>query len=205
MKINVISAEIKNRVSKLSRKMSIAILAGVASTALSSNVLAIEANIAMHQGSDSNTQGFSLLVSDHFSKSSNFYWGLGYSNLDDVKVEWNNAALFFKVDTLDAIVSYRYQPKTYNQFMRRLTVDYQIGTTYTLTENKFIWPALNEERYFSEKGDVNVLMGLAVHYNTSKNSALNIGFKYQPSFSELDDITSVYLGFTYKFGKQIGY
>jgi hypothetical protein len=205
MKINVISAEIKNRVSKLSRKMSIAILAGIASTALSSNVLAIEANIAMHQGSDSNTQGFSLLVSDNVSKSSNFYWGLGYSNLDDVKVEWNNAALFFKVDTLDAIVSYRYQPKTYNQFMRRLTVDYQIGTTYTLTENKFIWPALNEERYFSEKGDVNVLMGLAVHYNTSKNSALNIGFKYQPSFSELDDITSVYLGFTYKFGKQIGY
>jgi len=192
---------------KLQNKLKIrATLATImASSILSFQSLALETNVAIHQGSDSNTQGFSFHVSDKVSKSSNFYWGVGYSNLDDIKVEWNNDDLFFKVDTIDAIVSYRYQPKTYNKFMRQLTVEYQAGVSFALTENKFVWPELNEERFFTEKGDVNTLVGVAVHYNTSKNSALNIGFKYQPSFSELDDITSVYLGFTYKFGKQVGY
>ena len=62
-------------------------------------VNAIETNIAMHQGSESDTQGFSIAVSDKVTKSSNFYWGVGYSNFDDVKVEWNQRDLFFKVDT----------------------------------------------------------------------------------------------------------
>jgi len=172
---------------------------------LSFNAIAIETNIAMHQGSESATQGFSIYISDKFSPSSNFYWGVGYSNLDDIKVEWNDDDLFFKVDSVDAVISYRYQPKTYNKIMRELTFEYQMGASYALTENKFVWSELDEEKYFTQKNDVNVLLGGAVHYNTSKNSAVNLGFKYQPSFSELGSITSVYLGFTYKFGKQVGY
>jgi len=204
MKNTLLAIKQKNKLQS-KRKVTAILTTLVASSILSFNTLAIETNIAIHQGSDSNTQGFSFHVADKVSKSSNFYWGLGYSNLDDVKVEWNDDDLFFKVDTIDAIVSYRYQPKTYNKFMRQLTVEYQAGVSFALTENKFIWPELSEERFFTEKGDVNTLVGVAVHYNTSKNSALNLGFKYQPSFSELDDITSVHLGFTYKFGKQVGY
>ena len=168
-------------------------------------VNAIETNIAMHQGSESDTQGFSIAVSDKVTKSSNFYWGVGYSNFDDVKVEWNQRDLFFKVDTIDVIASYRYQPKSYNSFMKKLTLEYQLGASFALTENKFLWPELNEEKVFSDKGDFNPFIGFATHYSFSKNSALNLGFKYQPSFSDLDDITSVYIGFTYKFGKQVGY
>jgi len=166
---------------------------------------AIEANLALHQASESQTQGFSFSVADKFSKSSDFYWTVGYSNLDDVKVEWNNDELFFKVDTIDAMVSYRYSPKTYNAFMKKVSFDFQTGVSFALTENKFVWPELNEEKFFTEKNDINAMLGFAVNYDLSKQSAVNIGFKYQPSFSELDDITSMYIGFTYRFGKQVGY
>jgi len=166
---------------------------------------AIELNLSLHQGDESDTQGLSFHVADKFSKSSNFYWNVGYSYLDDVKVEWNNSDLFFKVDTLDAIVSYRYKPKTYNQFLKKITIEYQAGATFALTENKFVWPQLNEEKYFSESNDINPMLGFTVHYELSKNQAINVGFKYQPSYSEFEDITSIYLGFTYKFVNQYGY
>ena len=95
---------------------------------------AIETNFSLHQGSESNTQGISFAISDRISKGSNFYWNVGYSYLDDVKIEWNQSDLFFKVDTVDAIISYRYKPRTYNQSMKNFTFEYQIGATMALTE-----------------------------------------------------------------------
>lgn len=166
---------------------------------------AIETNFSLHQGSESNTQGLSFTISDSLSKGSNFYWNVGYSYLDDVKIEWNQSDLFFKVDTVDAIISYRYKPRTYNQTMKNFTFEYQIGATMALTENKFIWPELNEEKYFSESNDINPMLGFNVYYDMSKSTAVNVGFRYHPSFSEFDDITTLYVGFTYKFGNQFGY
>ncbi|MDG1750768.1 MAG: hypothetical protein P8I03_03785 [Thalassotalea sp.] len=166
---------------------------------------AIETNLSLHQGSESNTQGISFTISDSISKGSNFYWNVGYSYLDDVKIEWNQSDLFFKVDTVDAIISYRYKPRTYNQSMKGFTFEYQIGATIALTENKFIWPDLNEEKYFSESNDINPMLGFNVFYDMNKNTALNVGFRYHPSFSEFEDITTLYVGFTYKFGNQFGY
>ncbi|GAA6206515.1 hypothetical protein [Thalassotalea sp. SU-HH00458] len=166
---------------------------------------AIETNFSLHQGSESNTQGISLTISDSISRGSNFYWNVGYSYLDDVKVEWNQSDLFFKVDTVDAIISYRYKPRSYNQTMKNFTFEYQLGATMALTENKFIWPELNEEKYFSETNDINAMLGFNVHYDMSKNTSVNVGFRYHPSFSEFEDITSLYFGFTYKFGNQFGY
>ena len=166
---------------------------------------AIDANFSLHQGDESDTQGVSLMISDKFSKSGDLYWNLGYSYLDEVKVEWNNSDLFFKVDTVDAIISYRYKPKSYNQFFKLVTIETQIGATIALTENKFVWPELEQEKYFSESNDINLMLGVNVYYDTSKNTAINLGFKYQPSFSEFDDISTIYLGFTYKFGAQYGY
>ncbi|MEW6991508.1 hypothetical protein AADZ91_12560 [Colwelliaceae bacterium 6441] len=177
--------------------------------------LAIETNVSLHQGSESETQGFSFYVADNFTKGSDFYWGIGYSILDDVKVdisdygevEWDEDDLFFKVETIDAIVSYRYKPKTYNNFMKQVTFEYQVGATITLTENKFLWNSqnLDHEIYFSKSNDINALIGFSAHYKMSHNTAINVGFKYHPSFSEFEDITSVYIGFTYKFGNQFGY
>ena len=175
------------------------------SLTLSFTAHAIETDFAFHQGSESDTQGLSISIADRFTKSSNFYWAVGYSYLDDVKVEWNNSDLFFKVDTVDAIVSYRYKPKSYDQFMKQITLEYQLGATIALTENKFVWPELDEEKYFSESNDINPMLGFNIHYDMSKKTSIKVGFKYQPSFSEFDDITSVYFGFSYKFGKQVGY
>lgn len=166
---------------------------------------AIETNFSLHQGSESNTQGISLTISDSISRGSNFYWNVGYSYLDDVKVEWNQSDLFFKVDTVDAIISYRYKPRSYNQTMKNFTFEYQLGATMALTENKFVWPELNEEKYFSETNDINAMLGFNVHYDMSKNTSVNVGFRYHPSFSEFEDITSLYFGFTFKFGNQFGY
>jgi hypothetical protein len=166
---------------------------------------AIETNFSLHQGSESNTQGISFAISDSISKGSNFYWNIGYSYLDDVKIEWNQSDLFFKVDTVDAIISYRYKPRSYNQSMKNFTFEYQIGATMALTENKFIWTELNEEKYFSESNDINPMLGFNVYYDLSKNTAVNVGFKFHTSFSEFEDITTLYVGFTYKFGNQFGY
>ena len=89
--------------------------------------------------------------------------------------------------------------------MKNFTFEYQIGATVALTENKFIWPELNEEKYFSESNDINPMIGFNVFYDMSKNTAVNVGFRYHPSFSEFEDITTLYVGFTYKFGNQFGY
>jgi len=172
---------------------------------MSFSVQAIDANFSLHQGDESDTQGLSLTISDAFSKSSNFYWNIGYSYLDDVKVEWNNSELFFKVDTVDAFVSYRHKIKTYNQLFKRVTIETQAGASLALTENKFVWPELQEEKYFSETNDINLMLGINALYATSANTTVNLGIKFQPSFSEFDDITSLYIGFTYKFGHQTGY
>ncbi|WP_206485618.1 hypothetical protein [Thalassotalea sp. G2M2-11] len=172
---------------------------------MSFSINAIETSFSFHQGDDSNTQGFSFAVSDKFSKASNFYWNLGYSYLDDVKISWNNSDLYFKVDTVDAVASYRYQPKSYNKIMKKVTFEYLAGVSFALTENKFVWPELDEEKYFSKSNDVNALFGFNVHYELSKQTALHLGFKYQPSFSQFDDITSFNLGFSYRFGNQFGY
>ncbi len=177
----------------------------VAFGCISFSTSALETSFSLHQGDEAKTQGLSFSVADKFTKSADFYWNIGYSYLDDVKVEWNQQALYFKVDMLDAIVSYRYKPKSYNQFMKHVTLEYQVGASIALTENKFVWPELNEEKYFSKQNDINPLFGFNMHYALNRNSTVNIGFKYQPSFSDFDDITSVYIGFTYKFGNQFGY
>lgn len=198
---------IQNQKLELNRlmKFAIVVLAYAVVSTFSLSVKAIELNVSAHQGNESDMQGLSLLVSDRFSKGGNLYWNIGYSSLDDVKVEWNNSDLFFQVDTIDTFLSYRYTPKTFNKFLKQLSFEYQLGASVVLTENKFIWEELDEEKYFSESNDINALAGFTVHYNTSNNTAINVGFKYQPSFSEFDDITSVYFGFTYKFGNQQSY
>jgi len=172
---------------------------------ISLNSTALESSISVHKGDESKTTGFSLSITDDFSRKNNLYWTLSYNKLNDVNVDWNERALYFSVDTLDALVTYQHTPNSYNQFIKSLTFEYHAGVSIALTENKFTWPELNEERLFSEKGDINAVLAFAVKYKFSKKTSVNLGLKYQPSFSEFGSVASIYLGLSYKFGSEYGY
>jgi hypothetical protein len=174
-------------------------------TITSFNSFALDTTFSLHKGDESKTKGFSLSLADSFTKGSNFYWSLGYNALDDVEVEWNNDTLYFGNDTVEALVSYRHQLKSYNAFFKKVSFEYQVGASVALTENKFTWEELNEDKLFSEKGDINAVIGVSAYYNFNKNTAVVIGLKHQPSFSEFDDISSAFIGINYKFGKVVGY
>jgi len=179
----------------------------ISASFLSSNVNAIEVSGNFHKGEESKTAGFSFALADKFSKGGNLYWSVAYNSLDKVKVEWNNDELFFKIDTIDALVSYRHKIQSYNSFFKNLTIEYQVGASIALTENKFTWPetpGLEEEvRYFSEDNDVNAVIAVGARYKLDRNTSINFGVKYQPSFSEFGDISSAYVGLTYRFGRGV--
>ncbi len=175
----------------------------ICSFSLATHALGVGAEI--HKGDESKTTGFNLSVSDSFSRKHNLYWSLAYNNLNDLKVDWNSRELYFSVDTVEALVSYQHKLRTYDSFLKNIVFEYQAGISVALTENKFTWEALEQERYFSEKGDINAVLAFSTHYNINKNSAVKLGVKYQPSFSEFGSVSSIYLGFTYKFGRQVGY
>ncbi|GHE91049.1 hypothetical protein [Thalassotalea profundi] len=158
----------------------------------------------LHQGDQSEIKGFSFYVADNFTRKSNFYWQLGYSSYKDLSVAWNNDELFFDINNVEGIVSYRHKIKSYNKFINSLTVEYQVGAAVVMTENKFTWPELQEAKFFSEKGDVNPLIGMALHYSFSRNTSLVFGVRYQPEVSEFGDMSSIYIGVDHKFN-QVGY
>ena len=120
-----------------------------------------------------------------------------------------NDELFFKIDTIDALVSYRHKIQSYNSFFKNLTIEYKIGASIALTENKFTWPetpGLEEEvRYFSEENDINAVIGVGALYKLNRNTSINFGVKYQPSFSQFGSVSSVYLGISYRFGRGLDY
>jgi hypothetical protein len=172
--------------------------------------LASEAGLGLLKGDESKTQGFSLSFGDQISRGSQFHWDLSYNKLNDVKVDWNNSSLYFTVDTIEALVSYRQRMKSYNAFTKNLIFEYQAGVSVALTENKFFWPkgdkiTNDETKYFSETGDVNAIVGFAVQYKLGKTTSLKLGVKHIPSFSGFGDISMVYLGFTYTFGTRYSY
>ena len=166
---------------------------------------ALEVSGDFHKGSESKTQGYSFALADTFAKGGNIYWTVAYSGLDKVKVEWNNDELFFKIDTVDLLVSYRHKVQSYNSFFKNLTLEYQVGASVALTENKFTWPETlgleKEIKYFSEDNDINAIVGVGAYYKLNRNTSVKFGVKYQPSFSEFGAITSAYVGISYRFGR----
>jgi hypothetical protein len=177
----------------------------IATSLFASSTHALEISGNYHKGDEDKSTGYSFALTDTFTKGGNIYWSVGYSSLDKVKVEWNNDELFFKIDTVDALVSYRHKIQSYNSFFKNLTIEYTVGASIALTENKFTWPetpGLEEEvRYFSEDNDINGIIGIGAYYKLNRNTSINLGVKSQPSFSEFGAITSVYVGISYRFGR----
>ena len=169
------------------------------------NSYALEPSIQLHKADQSGAYGVSLGISDNFFNQQAFNWSVSYNRLQDINVSWNDDDIAFSLDTVDFMLSYRHYPKSYNTFIKSLIFEFQAGVGVALTENKFTWPDLEVEKYYSEQGDVNGVFALLVHKKFSKQTAMHIGFKHYPSYSEFDDISSIFVGFSYKFGKQRGY
>jgi hypothetical protein len=169
------------------------------------NSYAIETSIQLHKADQSGASGFSLGIGDNFFNQREFNWAVSYNRLEDVNITWNNDDINFALDTVDLMLSYRYYPTSYNHFVKNLMVEFQVGAGVAITENKFVWPELNEEKYFSEQGDINGVFGFMIHNKFTKQVAMHIGLKHYPDYSEFGDISTVFLGFTYTFGSQTGY
>lgn len=185
------------------------------------NTMAIDTTFSLQKATESKTAGFSIAVADNFSKGSNFYWSVGYSSLRDINIGWyqnielaslqnivideDKGDLYFNNAVIEATISYRQKLRGYHNFLKKVTIEYQAGASVGLTDNKFYWTDLDEEKYFSEKGDVNPLIAISSHYNINKNTAFVLGLKYQPSFSEFGDLGFISFGINYKFGKAINY
>ncbi|NQY63513.1 MAG: hypothetical protein HRT38_07210 [Alteromonadaceae bacterium] len=204
MNIKISSAVLFFKVPNNLKKL-VSIICTVFICSFSMNSFALEIGAALHQGDERKMKGFNLSVSDQFSRKHNLHWSISYNSLNDVRVSWNTQSLFFSVDTAEALISRQQKFRTYNSFLKNIVFEYQVGVSLALTENKFTWAELNEEKFFSEKSDVNAVLAFSTRYNFSKSAAVKLGFKYQPNFSEFGNLASVYLGFTYKFGNQVGY
>ncbi len=166
---------------------------------------AIETSMQLHKVDQSGANGFSIGVGDSFFKQREFNWSISYNRVEDINITWDEEDVNFALNTVDLMLSYRYSPKSYNHFVKSLTVELQAGVGVAVTENKFIWSHLNEEKYFSQPGDVNGVVALLVHKKFSKKVSMQLGVKHYPDYSEFGDISSVYLGFSYTFGRQRGY
>jgi hypothetical protein len=170
------------------------------------NSYAIESSIQLHKADQSGAYGVSLGFSDNFFKQKEFNWAISYNRLEDINVTWNNDDINFSLDTVDIMLSYRHYPKSYNSFIKSLTFEFQAGVGVSLTENKFLWPELNnEEKFFSEQGDINGVLAFLVHKSLTKEISMHIGVKHYLDYSEFGDVSSVFLGFTYRFGRKAGY
>lgn len=169
------------------------------------NTYAMETNFQAHKVNQSGTYGFSVGISDSFFKQKEFNWLVSYNRVQNKTIEWNNDAIDFSLDTVDLMLSYRYSPKSYSTFVKSLTFEFQAGAGIALTENKFNWPELNEERFFSEQGDVNAVVAFVIHKSFSKDFAMQLGVKHYPDYSNFGDISSAFIGFSYNFGSKTGY
>lgn len=166
---------------------------------------AVETSAELHKVDQSGSYGFSVAIGDNFFNEQAFNWQVSYNRIEEVNITWNDDDIDFSLDTIDVGLSYRYYPKSYNKFVNSLMVEFQVGTGIVVTENKFTWPDLQEEKYFSEQGDINPFLKFSIHKSLSRSTTMFLGFKHYPSYSEFDDISSVFIGFNYNFGKQNGY
>ena len=169
------------------------------------NSYAIEPTLQLHKVDQDNAYGFSVGVTDDLFNKKEFNWAISYNRIEDFTVTWNEDEIDFSLDTIDLMLSYRYYPKSYNAFVKSLIFEFQAGVGVALTENKFEWPELSEEKYFSEQGDINGVFSFLVHKKFSKEMAIQIGLKHYPDYSEFGDVSSIYIGFSYQFGRKVGY
>lgn len=165
-----------------------------------------EVALQVHKGGEQKSVGYGVIYSDNIASLRNFRWGVGYSYLDQIKAQWNDEETLFKNNTLDAFAAYRYYPKTYNAFLRAFSFEIQAGASLSLTENKFTFENFpDQEVVFSEKNDINFMTAFVTQYQLSRQTQIQLGYKYYPDFSDFGSQRSIFIGVTYQFGRRLGY
>lgn len=182
-------------------------IVGVFIFVFSFNASALEGSVELHKPIDEGTYGFSLGITDSFFKQKAFNWKVSYNQFDDVNAQWNGKDYDMSLKTTDLLLTYRYFPKSYNKFLNKLTFEVQAGAAVSLTDSLLIFPEEEglDDIVLSEAGDVTGVAALLVYYKMTKSTSFHIGVKHYPSYSEYGDVSSVFLGFDYHFGRQINY
>ncbi len=182
---------------------------------LASKSHALESSVQLHKVDQDKSYGYSLSIGDEFFNQKAFNWQVSYNRFEKVKISdldetsevWDDAGFDFTLQTIDLSLGYRYYPKSYDKFISSLMLEFQLGASINLSENKLIPdPALKlDDVYFAEQGDINPVMSISLQKSFTKNSAMHIGFKHYPSYSDFGSISTVFIGFNYRFGRQVGY
>jgi hypothetical protein len=158
----------------------------------------LELGVKYQQGDMRYTRGYSIEVNDNFVRRGSLYWTVAYNDLDKVFIKWNNRYLDFPMQSAEAALSYRWRLR--GQKYRHMGIELQVGGAVSLTSNKFFWPELNEERFFSETGDVSGFVSFSALYKVTPEVSLQGGLKHFPSYFEFGELTAGFVGLSYRFG-----
>lgn len=182
---------------------------------ISTKSQALESSIKLHKVDQDKSVGFSLSIGDEFFNEKAFNWQVSYNrltevsinDLDDTSEAWAQADFDFTIQTIDFSLAYRYYPKSYNKIINTLMLEFQLGAAVNLSEHKFIFrPNFDrDDIYFAEQGDINPVLAISLQKNFTKKTAINIGIRHYPSYSDFGSISSIFIGFNYRFGRQLGY
>ena len=182
---------------------------------LTSKSHALESSVQLHKVDQDKSFGYSLSIGDEFFNQKAFNWQVSYnrlenvaiSDLDETSTVWDKAGFDFTLQAVDLSLGYRYYPRSYDKLIRSLMVEFQLGASINLSEHKLIPKApLNaDEVYFAKQGDINPVMSISLQKSLTKNAAMHIGFKHYPNYSDFGSISTVFIGFNYRFGRQVGY
>lgn len=176
---------------------------------------AIESNVQLHTVNRDQSYGYSLSIGDEFFNQKAFNWQVSYNryenvsinDLDEVSGIWDEADFDFALQTIDASLGYRYYPRSYDKFISSLMLEFQLGASVNLSDHKLVFrPDIDrDDIYYAKRGDINPVMALSLQKSFTKNSAVQLGFKYYPSFSDFGSVSTLFVGFNYRFGRQVGY
>lgn len=182
---------------------------------LPNSTYALESSIQLHKVDQSNSYGYSFSLGDEIFKSQAYTWQANYNrfenvsinNLDEISEEWDRADFDFTFHTIDLMLGYRFHPRSYDKFINTFMIELQLGATVNLTEHKLVFrPELDrDDIYFANQGDINPVISLLLQKSFTRNSAVHFGFKYYPDFSDFGNISTLFIGYNYRFGRQTGY
>lgn len=182
---------------------------------LPSESSALESSVQLHKVDQDKSFGYNISIGDEFFKQKAFNWQVSYNRLENVSIEdldkvsdaWGKADFDFAIQTIDFSLGYRYYPRTYDKFVNSFMFEVQLGAAVNLSDHKLVFrPDFDrDDIYFAEQGDINPVITMSVQKSFTKNSAMHFGVKHYPSFSDFGSISTIFIGFNYRFGRQIGY
>jgi hypothetical protein len=182
---------------------------------ITSKSYALESSVQLHKVDQDKSYGLSLSIGDEFFNQKAFNWQVSYNRLENVAISdldetsdaWEQADFDFAMQMVDFTLGYRYYPKSYNKLMKSLMFEFQLGASVNLSDHKLVFrPDFDrDDIYFANQGDINPVLSLSLQKSFTKNSAVHVGFKHYPNFSDFGSISTVFIGYNYRFGRQVGY